>query len=73
MNKSTLKYALEVLDKQRDAVTLGHLTRSEKASQDAYYRGMKNMLEIITTAGYTREGGYITLGGPFKCNHTVTL
>ena len=48
MTRNTLSYALRVLDSQRANAT-------NDPTQAAYYNGMRQMLEIITSESYTRD------------------
>lgn len=56
MNKATLDYANNVIDAQRNAyenMVRNHEYKVKTKAQAAYYLGMKTMLEIILTEGYT--------------------
>lgn len=47
MNTETIDYALHVLDTQRSYTTV-----HDGITQEAYYKGMRTMLELIMTEGY---------------------
>lgn len=64
----TIRYAEETLDAQYSHI------RKEKAGiprnrQEAYYNGMRDMLEILVTNGYTDNAVKIQRGA--WCNHCV--
>lgn len=64
MNENTIKAALEVLDTQEGYIRrkidskgrLQLVNTVENQRQDAYYHGMKVMLELILTEDYTKTG-----------------
>lgn len=58
MDKSTLVYALQVLDVQADHNRKTPENAPEKRIQSAYYDGMRTMLELILSEGYS-ENVYI--------------
>lgn len=58
MEKSTLKYAMEVVKVQKRyfqdmSEDLG-CSRNDVAKQKAYYEGLHDMLEIILTEAFTK-------------------
>ncbi len=55
INRQTLLYALHVLDVQQ-----AHAAQGSKAQQ-AYYEGMRSMLDIILTDVFRRQQGYVNL------------
>ena len=57
MDKRTLVYALQVLDKQRENIE----TRGPE--QAAYYDGMQRMLEIIVSEAFTETATVIYRNG----------
>lgn len=61
MDKRTLVYALQVLDKQRKNIE----TRGPE--QAAYYDGMQRMLEIIISEAFTEASTVIYQNG----KHTI--
>ena len=67
MDKSTLIYALQVLDVQFDANRKTEDRSLEHMRQSAYYDGMRRMLEMVLSEGYSdnvyvvREGGKHTV------------
>ena len=56
INKSTLYHALGVLNAQRK-----HAETSGDKTQECYYWGMRNMLEIIVSDAYTKNA-YVANG-----------
>lgn len=57
MDKRTLTYALQVLDKQREHI------ETKSSEQNAYYDGMQRMLEIIISEAYTEPATVIYRNG----------
>ncbi len=55
INRQTLLYALHVLDVQQ-----AHAAQGSK-TQQAYYEGMRSMLDIILTDVFRRQQGYVNL------------
>ena len=53
MDKRTLVYALQVLDAQFNANRKTEDRSPEHMRQTAYYDGMRTMLELIISEGYT--------------------
>ena len=49
INHATINYALYVLNAQRE------FCKTEGAKQEAFYRGMKNMLEMIISDAYSGD------------------
>lgn len=50
MDQQTLDYMLSVLD-----VQLAHCKNQRSKTQDAYYRGLRTMADIILSGGYTAD------------------
>lgn len=59
VEQSTIEYALNVLNLQ-----YGHIEKCNSPRQEAYYRGLYNMLEMIVTQAYaTGTTSLIEKGG----------
>lgn len=57
MKQSTLQYAKDVVDAQRwnyTEMVKHNKSKAKTDAQQAYYLGMKTMLEIILTDGYEK-------------------
>ena len=66
MDKALLDYCLSLLDTQygytkyeRLGETLRPVPTIRNERQDAYYQGMRVMLEVILTSGYAEPGGIV--------------
>ena len=62
MDNTTLAYALHVLDAQKRNVKK-FSSAAQRDRQQAYYDGMRRMLEIILTDGYTNDSVFLTCQG----------
>lgn len=57
MKKETLEYALFILNTQREHLNNNDnfITDTGKFAQQAYYQGLRTMLDIIVSEAYTDE------------------
>lgn len=63
INRETLRYALSILDKQQSyAADSSKLERRFNTGlQQGYYKGLRDMLDIILTDGFRRSASYVNL------------